>query len=749
MTFSKNIYPELTIDEIIKYRKEKAAQKKSAGRVKRRKKTVRPPQTELELDESMRTELWLDYFVQALKDDKSTGDEYRLWQGKASEKSKRRKSFKWMKVNETKGFLPRFYTDRDNWLSAATYYSRWKSKKFVASINCNFIIIKWEKSELDYTPTPEQGKELVLSVCREIGLPEPRITYTPGGLEVKWYWRDRMQKVFYAGDIFCSKFNEDWEKMQRELYKKFWYLGVDLRKGATVMFSMPGSVCTTKKFKTDDRLVRDIHEGVTVDSYREIQKILGLDAANKNESPENYSAAEWEAFRQQNSELSEDWLADVLKLHPPGQNWVCIGMMINDKWSNHWEMAFNLPQYLMKLSKHPDFASRDIYVSQGEFLSRYSRRVKNLASIRAAFVDLDYKILVQYRPDITQNPSPQEWEKLVTEYCAENKIPLPNDFVFTGGGVHLKWIFEEAVANSGLESWQNVQQMLHVNFVELGADPATTDAARVLRLAGTKNHKDNPIVTNRNVFLVNRQYFSQIKITLNGLMKELEKLPPKNDGEITPEPERKKERKKHSVDTLPEIPAEIPDEDKELAEINIPITVTLPNSDKCGNFRKVAAMRFEDILRWLEFQRKSSGEIPQKVRELCVFWALVSARQAGIVRTYKEFCELAQKLINLCGSQFASECTIDTVKSAFTKNYHVKTITLIKTLRISPEAQKRMKVLSTEKLSASRRFKQTRAEYLESHSQERTKPWESLGISRRTYFRRKKAGTLPQFEEAV
>jgi hypothetical protein len=61
-----------------------------------------------------------------------------------------------------------------------------------------------------------------------------------------------MQKVFYDDDPYCGKFNEDWEMIQRELYKKFWYLGVDWRKSATTMSSMPGSVNTTKNLKTDD-----------------------------------------------------------------------------------------------------------------------------------------------------------------------------------------------------------------------------------------------------------------------------------------------------------------------------------------------------------------------------------------------------------------------------------------------------------------------------------------------------------------
>ena len=155
-------------------------------------------------------------------------------------------------------------------------------------------------------------------------------------------------------------------------------------------------------------------------------------------------------------------------------------------------------------------------------------------------------------------------------------------------------------------------------------------------------------------------------------------------------------------------------------------------------------MRFVDILHWLELQKDSNGDVPQKVRELSVFWALVSARQAGLIRTWEEFCIKAQKLIDFCGAQFASECTIETVKSAFTKNYYVKNATLIRKLQITPEAQKEMKVLvNGGRVTTRKRSKQTREEYLATHDQERSQPWLAYGFSRRTYFRRKKAGTLP------
>ena len=84
-------------------------------------------------------------------------------------------------------------------------------------------------------PRLNREKKLVLSICREHGLPEPYITSTPDGLEVKWYWHDRMQKVFYDNDPYCSNFKDDWKRIQRELYKIFWYLGVEKKRNGDVL----------------------------------------------------------------------------------------------------------------------------------------------------------------------------------------------------------------------------------------------------------------------------------------------------------------------------------------------------------------------------------------------------------------------------------------------------------------------------------------------------------------------------------
>ena len=998
----------LSASEITEYRKINGEHRNSHR--SRKKANKQPVELSVEPDVMESTKTCAEAITASLRDENCTGEEYRYYQYRTTETKK--KTYKWLAINGVET-LPRFDRESDSWISAATYYSRFRRKGNIASINCNFLIINWKKSVLEYMPTPEQGKELVLSRCRELGLPEPEIVSTPDGLEVKWYWNDKMTKILYEHDPYHARFNNDWEAIQKKLYEKFWYLGADPKKlCVTVMFRVPGSKDTRKTLKKSaDRIIRKIHQGEIAESYRTIQRALGIKETYSDEQPEVFDEVakqKWERFSVDNPELAKDWEADVLRIHPSSQNWVCFGFIgENKKWNNRWTQACELRKYLLKLIYRPEFSTCDFYVSQGEFFSRNDRTVKNLASINANFVDLDYKILVGYRPEITENPSPKEWETLIKAHCEKFGIPLPNDVVFTGGGVHLKWIYDEPISRSELELWQYAQSLLLSQFKTLGADPASSDAARVLRLVGSENHKDSPIIHERIVHVIDREFFSAIKITLSGLVEGLEKSQPENPEEfnaikterqsilaqlsakeeniLRPEAEvinvnrdseeykiadnyywlestlrhhklhatylevevsgakkwvetyhlhnalrmlfgtpdvklslselkgQERVEQREAIEWIPcnyvmlsRCPGVTFEEQKrnifnrchEYRDVGFPepnqiiriggkllvewtyqsvltglalsrwqdtqeficrhfedwgamddreylkATALLPvpgfeydgemarleyseltkrytfnrlakavlhfsqkeveeyrkrkaeekakreqarckptgkialseevsarilnapNDNYSGsnsgyssvseakaskyknmNFQMMAGMRYTDIVRWLDLQRGYDGEIPQNVRELCVFWALVFAKQAGLIKTWAEFEAKAQELIDFCGYEFSKECTVKTVKSAYTKEYHATTNYLIRILQITPEAQKQMKVLCVG-VRATAQKRQPREEWLAEHSQEREKPWEALGVSRATYFNWKKAGTLPsQFEE--
>lgn len=80
------------------------------------------------------------------------------------------------------------------------------------------------------------------------------------------------------------------------------------------------------------------------------------------------------------------------------------------------------------------------------------------------------------------------------QFCNELNLPQPI-CISSGNGIHVYWVLPESIDKA---TWLPVAKRLKDVCVEKGlhADPScTTDAARILRVAGTKNYKDkfNPL----------------------------------------------------------------------------------------------------------------------------------------------------------------------------------------------------------------------------------------------------------------
>jgi archaellum biogenesis ATPase FlaH len=87
----------------------------------------------------------------------------------------------------------------------------------------------------------------------------------------------------------------------------------------------------------------------------------------------------------------------------------------------------------------------------------------------------------------------------------------PSIIVKSGGGVHLYWLLKEPAEKSDISAIEDVN---HRIATALGGDHNSCDAARVLRVPGTKNRKYKPArpceVTQRNDFYYNLDDFLEI-----------------------------------------------------------------------------------------------------------------------------------------------------------------------------------------------------------------------------------------------
>jgi DnaB helicase-like protein/primase-like protein len=98
---------------------------------------------------------------------------------------------------------------------------------------------------------------------------------------------------------------------------------------------------------------------------------------------------------------------------------------------------------------------------------------KNIVSIPAVWTDIDFK----------DTPREIAWEKL-------KAFPFkPSITVKSGGGIHLYWFLKESAGKNDLEAIEDVNRRI---AVALGGDMAAIDAARIMRVPGTLNHKYDP-----------------------------------------------------------------------------------------------------------------------------------------------------------------------------------------------------------------------------------------------------------------
>lgn len=126
----------------------------------------------------------------------------------------------------------------------------------------------------------------------------------------------------------------------------------------------------------------------------------------------------------------------------------------------------------------------DVYQSQNWF-SCPNRQKAHLEGMATSFFDADY-----YKDSKYKGKAPLEvFEGLLAEF-EEKKYPLPSSVICSGQGVYVKWYFSTALGREDLPFWDLLQIRFLELFRDFGADPASRDASRVLRVLGTYNQKN-------------------------------------------------------------------------------------------------------------------------------------------------------------------------------------------------------------------------------------------------------------------
>ena len=122
------------------------------------------------------------------------------------------------------------------------------------------------------------------------------------------------------------------------------------------------------------------------------------------------------------------------------------------------------------------FQERDIYVGVATRANGKGGQIKNCLALHALFADIDFKDF----------PSEADARAQLEHFPL-----LPSGVVATGGGLHLYWLLTEPLnlENGGAP---HAKRLLRALAEVVGADLASAEPARILRLPGTFNYKYTP-----------------------------------------------------------------------------------------------------------------------------------------------------------------------------------------------------------------------------------------------------------------
>lgn len=173
----------------------------------------------------------------------------------------------------------------------------------------------------------------------------------------------------------------------------------------------------------------------------------------------------------------EDAKRQIFFHHKGADGYITLAKKINGKFVQRHYRPEQLAEHLS------EYMGEDIYYSQQTFY-RPKRSIENIRQLRSLYIDIDC---------YNMNMKP-EWVlgKLELEQFRQT-IPEPNFVIYSGQGLVLIWLLDP-IPYKALPLWNAVQKYLLEQLKEVGGDSKAIDAARVFRIAGTKNSKNNKIV---------------------------------------------------------------------------------------------------------------------------------------------------------------------------------------------------------------------------------------------------------------
>lgn len=349
----------------------------------------------------------------------------------------------------------------------------------------------------------------------------------------------------------------------------------------------------------------------------------------------------------------------------------------------------------------------DTWISQATFISK-NRRAVSLRSVGLLFADLD-----TYNLPGLAGRTPEALVTLFLGYCAAEGLPPPSIILFSGRGLQVKWLLEETIDRGSILAWNDVQRALVHVLDGFGADRQARDVSRVLRLEKTVNSKSGEVV--RVVHIEPNTAFGEpVRYSFEDLAQAL--LPRLNP--LTPQD------KGHSV--------------------------SRPRPRSSGlSANALNWARLED-LRTLWRLR---GGVVEGYRETTLFWCMNFLVMAAPVPDNQFWYEARALASEIYPGEFYRESDLSTVYRKaqeyragsrviyqgrmYPPLYTPKNETLAEAFSITPDEEKSLQTIISQAEKVRRRREKRWSDGVQPRNLlHGERPWEALGISRATWYRK-------------
>jgi len=408
-------------------------------------------------------------------------------------------------------------------------------------------------------------------------------------------------------------------------------------------------------------------------------------------------------------------------LHPAeAVGMITVARRINGRWREQRFFAETLPEVVQLCAGQPD-----CYLTQNRF--RGPRRITHLVALDALWADLD----PQHVPELARYRI--EWIlDWAYEMLFDAQIPAPNYAVSTGRGLALVWL-HEPVPRGALPRWRACQQHIYRALTPLGADRAALDPARVLRIVGSMNPKSGRLVEALTPVQPVWEFDSLVDEILPLSRGELTDLRIQRALRASESPQNEKRRPPQGFTAATLWEARLSDLQR-LLELRWQGTLPPGHRDTWLFLAGVA-------MSWL-------AEPVLLERELYALAHQVGGWSEGTTRSQMQAIFKRARMV-------AHGETIEWKGQAIDARYRFKTETILEWLDITPAEQAKLKTLITPEIARARHreaerarkhetgeVKHDRQHYLNEHRDNAERPWEALGMSRSTWYRRGKPKSI-------